>query len=245
MSTNEPGRILQSLLDGFEDKYVISLASRSDRRQRVQRSFATLGIDFEASGIRWFDGLVFDADAGFPGIGVRGCFNSHYTLMRRCAQNGRPMLVMEDDIDLNAAAIARTPANIDLAGRNDWDLIYFGYLEPASRVGDTWLEGYAGNTIGAHFYAVQPDFAAAQAAFMESCLSRAPGHPDGGPMYRDAAFNFYRQRNPQWRTLVATPSLAGQFSSRSDLALKPALYDRLPVLRSVTEFSRRLLSRSA
>ncbi len=242
MNASEAGRAFRSLLDCFLDKYVISLASRSDRRRRVQRNFAELGINFETSGIRWFDGLVFDSAAGFPGKGVRGCFNSHYSLMRQCAKNRRPMLIMEDDIDLDAATIAPLLGKIDLAARDDWDLIYFGYLEPASRTGNGWLEPHTGNTISAHFYAIQPTFAAAMAKFMGSCLQRKPGHPDGGPMYRDAAFNFYRQRHPQWRTLIATPSLANQFSSRSDLAIKPALYDRLPVIRSLTEFSRRLLS---
>src|SRR3546814_6212828 len=48
--------------------------------------------DVCSSDLRYFDGLVFNDAAGFPGIGVRGCFNSHRTLMRRCADNGRPML---------------------------------------------------------------------------------------------------------------------------------------------------------
>lgn len=234
------GESLRQLFDSFEDKYVISLASRPDRRKRVKDSLKLLGIDFEAAGIRWFDGLVFSEAAGFPGIGVRGCFNSHFALMRQCAANGRPMLVMEDDIDFDASTLADFRHAGTLTGRDDWDLVYLGYLDPVSPPSGNGLARYDGRTIGGHFYAVQPGFAAAMAEFMASCLTRPPGHPDGGPMYRDAAFNFYRQHNPDSDMWLATPSLAGQFSSRSDLSSKPAFYDRLPGLRRVAELGRQL-----
>lgn len=236
------GRSLQKLFDNFEDKYVVSLASRSDRRRRVVDSLRGFGIDFDASSLKWFDGLVFSDAAGFPNIGVRGCFNSHFSLMRQCAANGRPMLVMEDDIDFDASALARFDPASALEPREDWDIIYFGYLEPASPRAGKGLARSEQHTIGGHFYAVQPEFANAIATFMASCLTRQPGDPAGGPMYRDAAFNFYRKHNPDCRTWLATPSLAGQFSSRSDLASNPPFYDKVRGLRGIAELGRRMFA---
>lgn len=230
-------RALQALLAQFDDKFVISLASRLDRRARVQKEFSALGIDMGKAGVAWFDGLRFDDPAGFPNIGVRGCFSSHLALLRRCAQNGRPMLIMEDDVHFNhGAGAAWTDA---VAAGDDWDLFYYGYTSPPSLPGTATVQTYDGPTIGGHFYAVTPGFAEAMAAFMEGCETRMPGHPLGGPMYRDGAFNHYRKMVGTVRTLVSVPSLAGQFSSRSDLARTHRLYDRLPVLQPLTNLARR------
>jgi len=225
----------------FEDKYVIGLLSRPDRRRRIERDLDHLGLTVDDLGIRYFDGLVFDDAAGFPGIGVRGCFNSHRTLMRRCADNGRPMLVMEDDVDFHADAFADLQDPRGMLDRQPWDIIYFGYLKPGPLASANALEPYAGGTIGGHFYAVQPGFAGAIADYMDACLDRPPNDPVGGPMYRDAAFTLFRERNPQFTTLLSAPPLAGQFSSRSDLALRPRFYDKLPIVRDAVGLARGLL----
>lgn len=227
------------LFGQFEDKYIIGLKSRPDRRRRIEKDLANVGLTIDDLGIRYFDGLVFDEAAGFPGIGVRGCFNSHRTLMRRCADNGRPMIVMEDDVDFDIGAFAEW--NLDtLHQAENWGIIYFGYLEPEPLTSSEGLVAYDGGTIGGHFYAVKPEFADAVATYMEGCLLRAPGDPDGGPMYRDAAFTMFRRRAPEYTTLLSAPPLAAQFSSRSDLALRPKLYDRLPLVREAVGFLRAL-----
>lgn len=231
-------RALRSLLAQFDDKYVISLASRQDRRARVAAEFTTLGIDMAEAGVSWFDGLRFDDAAGFPNIGVRGCFNSHLALLRRCAENGRKMLIMEDDVHFNHGAGETWDAA--LTASDDWDIFYFGYTSPATLGGGAKVRTYDGPTIGGHFYGISPSFAADMVAFMDACMTRAPGDPLGGPMYRDGAFNHYREMVGTVRTLVPVPSLAGQFSSRSDLARSHRLYDRLPVLEPVMNLARRL-----
>lgn len=236
----EGGRRLRHLLDRFDDKYVISLAARQDRRRRVVSQFDNLGIDLAEAGIEWFDALSFSEAAGFPNPGVRGCFNSHLTLLKRCVANGRPMIIMEDDIHIDPVACAGWDG--DVAQLQDWDLCYFGYLTPAGLDTPGPFAGFTGSTIGGHFYAIKPDFAREMVDFMEACMTRDPGDPSGGPMYRDGAFNHYRALHGGARTVLAVPSLAGQFASRSDLASEPKLYDRLAIARPISEFLRKLRS---
>ena len=53
--------------------------------------------------------------------------------------------------------------------------------------------------------------------FMEELQQRPPGHPDGGPMHIDGAYSTFRVQNPDVVTLIASPNLGWQRSSRSDV----------------------------
>lgn len=233
-------RALTALCAQFPDKHVISLASRQDRRLKVRNEFATLGLDMEQAGITWFDGLRFADAAGFPNVGVRGCFNSHLTLLKRCVANNRPMLIMEDDIQFNR--LAGDTWDIVVAAPDDWDIFYFGYTSPKDIISETPILAYDGETIGGFFYGIKPAFAGLMVEFMEACLTRPTGHPQGGPMYRDGAFNHFRKANGCVRTKLAVPALAKQFASRSDLVGNPRFYDRLPGLQPFTDLARRVKS---
>lgn len=236
---------LQAIFQAFDHKVIISLAAREDRRNRVSRNLSSLGIAMADYGVEWIDGSTFDDAAGFPGKGVRGCFESHLRALRCCAAADRPMLIMEDDMDLNVRSLSQfDPTAITMAIQSDWDIIYFGHLTPGGSGAGANFQSYTGDTIGGHFYAVSPSFARHMAAFMETCKDRKPGDPAGGPMYRDAAFNFQRASCSKIQTLIAIPPLAGQFSSRSDLALRPRFYDRIPYLRGAAELARRWKARS-
>ena len=241
-SRQHVARALTALCDQFVDKHVISLASRQDRRNEVRNEFTALGLDMDAMGIRWFDGLRFEEAAGFPNPGVRGCFNSHLTLLKRCAANDRPMLIMEDDVQFNWNA-GNTWDSV-VASPDDWDIFYFGYTSPKTVTADGPIIAYDGETIGGFFYGIKPHFAAQMVEFMEACLTRPAGHPLGGPMYRDGAFNHYRSVMATIRTKLAKPALAKQFASRSDLVGNLPFYDRLPGLQPFTDLARRVRSRA-
>lgn len=229
---------LHFIFDHFEDKYIISLENRKDRRDRVNRNFASLGFDTTEIGINWFKAFQFEDSLGFPNVGVRGCFMSHLALLEKCVYNNRPMLIMEDDIELTRQELVKWDSSII---HSDWDIIYFGYLHPENLFKNDLFVEYGGQTIGGHFYAIKPQFAAAMVEFMSSCLKRVPGDPKGGPMFRDGAFNHYRGLHPEVRTFLANPSLASQFSSRSDLKTKLAFYDRVPIIRNIMNIGRNLL----
>ena len=77
---------------------------------------------------------------------------------------------------------------------------------------------------------------------LQACLTRPPGHPEGGPMHFDGALTLLRQAQPGLVTWRASRSLAGQRSSRSDI-IGPSWLDRLPlagVMRAAKNSLRRL-----
>ena len=57
-------------------------------------------------------------------------------------------------------------------------------------------------------------------------------------MHVDGAYSMFRMRRPDVRTLMASPSLGGQRSSRSDIATNQ-WYDRTPILRGLARIARR------
>jgi len=223
---------LVALFAGFGSRRLISMKARANRRQRIDASLARYGLSLEKLGVEVFDGLAFDDANGFPSKGVRGCFTSHMTLMQECAASGKSMLVMEDDIDFDFDRIAAFRKAVPDLHAADWGLVYLGYLEPETS-GSAHLERYGGGTIGGHFYGVTPAFARAVGDYMQSCTTRPPGDPEGGPMYRDGAFSMFRQRHPELATMLAIPSLGGQFSSRSDLT--PKNYQRWPLVGPILD----------
>lgn len=218
----------------FDHCYMISMATRTDRRQQIAKQLARYDLDFETLGIKIFDACRFDDADGFPSIGVRGCFNSHMTLMRRCADSGKPMLVLEDDICFDFARIAEFA---DRPAAQNWDVLYLGYLY-GPKDGQPKIDRAPDLTTGGHCYAVRPEFARAIADFMETARDRPAGHPDGGKMYRDGAFNFFRGRHPEWLVMASSVPLAVQNSSRSDLT--PSWRDRLFGVRHIVAALRRI-----
>jgi len=228
----EARNALVELFAGFGSRRLISMKTRVERRQRIDASLARYGLSLERLGVEVFDGLSFDDANGFPSKGVRGCFTSHMTLMQECAASGQSMLVLEDDVDFEFDRIIAFSKGVHDLQNADWDLVYLGYIEPSTR-GPARLEHYDGGTIGGHFYGVTSAFARAVGDYMQSCTTRPPGDPIGGPMYRDGAFTMFRQRHPELTTKLAIPSLGSQFSSRSDLT--PKYYQRWPMVGPILD----------
>jgi hypothetical protein len=196
-----------------------------------------MALSFDELGISVFDALEYDEPAGFPNSGVRGCFNSHKALLERCAGLGQSGLILEDDVRFDVQALAGAGRLLMNLSDMKWDMVYFGRLAPRGSARELRYE--MGDTMGGHFYGIKPGLAGEIAKFMRDCEKRVPGHPSGGPMYRDAVFNFFRARRPNIRTLVLDPPLASQFSSRTDLGAG-RLWDKVPALRPAVDRSRAL-----
>jgi len=107
--------------------HVISLADAQQRRERAQRELDRHSLDFRffdaldgETGAELFDRCDEDAfvlhTGRLPSRGEIGCFASHKALWQRCAAQGEPLLVMEDDFTLSDEFAAAVEAAGELVG---------------------------------------------------------------------------------------------------------------------------------
>lgn len=230
----------KNVFELFEYKVLISLPIRTDRRRRIKKKFAELGLFFDDLRIEIFDGYRFDDANGFPNKGVRGCFTSHREVLREASKRNCKALIMEDDLEIINPPEILIDEIISFIDQGSWDVLYLGYLSPnyLDR-GVSIISNTIEPTIGGHFYAVTPQFAKKIVEFMDDCENRVPGHPDGGPMYRDAAFNLFFDKNSGFNRVVIVPPLGIQFSSRTDLG-KSKIFDRIPGISLIASFFREI-----
>ncbi len=235
----DAGRVLSAILRQFSSVRIISLKHRQDRRQRIASQLSDLGIDMAGYGITFFDALKYNDAGGFPTNGVRGCFNSHLKLIRECADSGKPALIMEDDAFFQIKALNRVNGIGTLVEERAWDFIYFGGHVDATQlpVIASPLTPFRGEIIGSHCVGYTPEAAARFADYLEQCLTRETGHPDGGRTHFDAANNDYRRKNEDVITLLGTPNLSTQFASRTDLGMQK-WFDRAAILQPFIERAR-------
>jgi hypothetical protein len=214
-------------LHGFDRICIINLPERSDRRRQVTRELRRQGVAVDGHRVRFVEAIRPDAAAGFPSIGARGCFLSHLKTLRQARAEGvQRLLVLEDDVMFNAAL--RDAGRLGAALREDgWHLAYPGHVQPALPGPLRW-EPSAAPLVCAHCYAVNGPALGVVIAWLEACLARPAGHPDGGAMHVDGALTMLRRARPDLKTLLASRSVAGQRSSRSDI-IGPSWIDRLPI----------------
>jgi glycosyl transferase, family 25 len=204
-----------TLIDHFSATRVINLTSRHDRRQETLDEFTRHGLRF-ARQVEFFQASRPATTEGFPTLGCRGCFQSHLRLLRWFADSELDsLLVLEDDIRFFDV---RSPV-LDTLRETPWDIAYFGRCDMKSPKGPQRLQRLAptSGVQGLHCYAIKRDVAGRLADYLEACLQREPGHPEGGPMHVDGAFSMFRARNPDVVTLLATPFLAGFRRSSTDI----------------------------
>lgn len=174
---------------------------------------------------------------GVPTIGARGCFTAHREAMREAVDAGASsVLIIEDDIAVRSN-MDEAASMIRNAMSADWQIIYFGYLEPKDPRLFPGIHPTKESTLGGHFYGIREPYLSLMVAFMDECEARPAGHPAGGPMFRDGAFNHYRSLY-SLQAHLATPCLGGQRSSRTDLHAL-GLKDRIPIIRNIVEVARR------
>jgi glycosyl transferase family 25 len=151
---------------------------------------------------------------------------------------------MEDDLAF-APALHTAPVEMTHRLRNgDWDFAYLGHVAEIANCGSTaWRETRL-PLATTHFYAVHGRVLRALHDHLEACLLRPSGHPLGSPMHVDGAYSLFRMRHPEVITLMATPSLGGQRSSRSDI-FPNKWYDRLPGTRRLAGIARGVKNWSA
>ena len=225
------------ITDYIERIYAINLPSRHDRRRMLLKEMELVGLPLTPNKIEIFPAIRPDTAAGFPGIGVYGCFLSHLAILKQARADGLAnVLVMEDDLSIDERFIDRQALLVEQLQQTQWDFAYFGHVETLPAESSAPFQTYSGPVLLTHFYAVNARSFDRLIAFMEVLQQRPDGHPDGGPMYIDGAYSFFRDRNPDVVTLLASPSLGWQRSSRSDLT--PGWIDRTPILTQFADLVR-------
>ncbi|MEW4566762.1 glycosyltransferase family 25 protein [Tautonia sp. JC769] len=232
-----------SLADLFERIVIVSLPSRTDRRRDMGAQLKRAGIPLQPGRVEFFDAIRPESAAGFPSIGARGCFLSHQTLLSQARDDRLAnLLVIEDDLSFTPRLLADQDAAIAPLRACSWDLAYLGYriFDPppgASPPRGATFVPYAGRIDQTHFYAIDGPLISRLVAVLDQIRNRPPGHPEGGPMHVDGAFNTFRRQNPDVTTLIALPELGVQRDSRSDIAAGK-FFDRVPVLRDLANMAR-------
>ena len=228
------------IIDFFERAYVINLPSRMDRRKMIVQELKKAEMPLRPNKIEIFPAIRPDNAGGFPSIGVLGCFLSHLTILKRARDEGLAnILIMEDDLKISEQFRSSQEILVDQLSQTDWGFVYFGHVEEVSEAGSpvtlqllskSWL-------ISAHFYGVNGAIFDRLLSFLEQLKDRPGGHPDGGPMHLDGAYSTFRAQNPDIVTLIASPNLGWQRSSRSDITTAH-WFDKLPVLKQLATAAR-------
>lgn len=154
------------------DIHIINLARSLDRREFIRGQLAGLGIPhtfFDASDARcpefpkhnrYDEALALKRTGQTLAPGECGCFASHHRLWQMCAESGRPLVVMEDDVVVSpslAEAIEDAAKHIHarrfirLCGL--WDCRHDTVM-PLS--GERRLVRYRKGPVGTQCYAISP-----------------------------------------------------------------------------------------
>ena len=223
-------------IEFFDRIYIINLPSRTDRLREMMAELEKVDIPFTTGKVEVFPAIRPDSAGPFQSIGTRGAFLSHLSVLKKAQeQKLSRVLVLEDDLEFRFDFQKYESVLLDELNQQNWDLVHFGYCSKDSQLTFDLpiLEPFAGAITGAQFYAVNGQTLDELIAFLETLLTRPVGHPDGGPMPIDGAFNVYRWQHSHRTRLLAVPSFGGQRSSSSDIT--PKWFDNLPVVSSLAK----------
>ena len=232
-------------IDFFDRIFVISLESRLDRRKGAARELERIGMPFNSAKVELFLATPPPSAGSFPGIGARGCFESHLAVLKKAQMRGlSSVLVIEDDVAFSEKFLRDEDRLVDQLSQTDWDLVHFGYSP--EQVGDQDADSVARiypffrEIISTVCYCVSGRVLNRLISYLESLSSRPPGHFEGGPMPIDGAYNVFRWRYPDIVRRISIPTVAHQRSSRSDVYPDLAWFDRTPIIRDIATGARSL-----
>lgn len=221
----------------FERAYVVNLPDRKDRRRVMVRELEKAGMLLTPNKVEIFP-AIRPQDAGdFPSVGARGCFLSHLAILKRAKQDRLAnVLIMEDDLTISERFRTEQALLVEQLRRTDWGFVYFGHVEETTEAYPVTLQPFSEPMKTTHFYGVNNRIFDRLLWFLEELQQRPGGHPEGGPMHLDGAYSQFRARNPGVVTLIASPNLGWQRSSRSDIT--NAWFDRVPVFKELAGVAR-------
>jgi hypothetical protein len=228
---------MTKITDYFQRVYAVNLPERKDRRQLIVKELEEAGMPLTPHKVEIFPAIRPKEAGGFPSIGARGCVSSHVAILKQAKQEGlNNILIVEDDLEISEKFRTDEAVILEQLRQQDWDFVYFGHVEKVEQKSPVALVPFSEEMRTTHFYAVNGRIFDRLLRFMEELQQRPPGHPDGGPMQIDGAYSTFRTQNPDVITLIASPNLGWQRSSRSDIT--PKLWDTVPGLRQLAGAAR-------
>src|SRR5580692_4056086 len=120
---------MSALREFFPLIRVINLPERKDRYRAIERQLKLLGIPFAPGQVEVYAAERPTSTAGFPGIGVHGCFLSHLGVLKDARKRGiESVLVIEDDLEVLPQNVDRLNTVIEEARSKTWGIIYLGHI---------------------------------------------------------------------------------------------------------------------
>lgn len=222
------------LFAAFDRIRIVNLAQRTDRRVEMERELRAAGILGDPR-VAFFPAISCERQGLFLRAGSHGAFLSHLALLRDAAAAGESILILQDDCDFLRPALDqyRLPP--------EWDVFYGGYVasDPQNLP--------ESDIIGAHFMGFSSRAASVAANYLTRYLApdfpadpKAAAQPGFDPAIRppiDGAFVWMRRAHPELVTVFAM--LGTQRRSRTDIGHQ-RLFDRIPIVRDLAGWARRL-----
>jgi GR25 family glycosyltransferase involved in LPS biosynthesis len=243
---------MDKLTDYFNRIYVVNLPERKDRLQDTKVVLSRINLSLDSQDFEVFPAIKPQDSAGFPSVGVRGCFLSHLTILKKALEEGLPnLLILEDDIEFAYSFPKLWPSIAAQFRSQPWDLAYLGYYSSVQKsIYTSWntktveMRDFSGPVGLTHAYAVNASILPLLVRHLERLQHGTPGDRKNGPMNYDGAINILRQQNPAIKTLIAMPQVAWQRSSTSDITSNqwqtlPAMEAVLKPVREVKNYLRR------
>lgn len=201
----------------FASIRILSLPNRLDRRKALQKELGRLDIEIKEPRVSFLRAVRPPTPNGFDCIGTRGCFLSHLAALREARDtNVSTLLILEDDVAFSFTERKAMKVTLRLLFAQHWDVFYGGSAIEQRAVSLTKLSPGQPAQL-AHFIAFSDRAIRLLVPYLEALLTRAPGSPLGGPMHVDGAYSHFRHDNPGILSFAATPPIAHQRASRTDI----------------------------
>ena len=235
--------IKSNFIDYFDKVYIINLPHRADRREEIEVQLKKVGLALNHTKVTLFNAIKPDEAGEFPSIGAKGCFLSHLGVLKDAQlKQFEQILIFEDDLDLSKNFIEYSVKVLPSLIKNDWDIFYGDYrlFEPiVSDNNPTKSISAEFRLDTTNFLGIKNRVISPLVDYFEQMLARPSGHPLGGPMHVDGAYNWFRKDFPAYATIIATPKLGFQRSSDSDIA-DLSWKNRLPFIKIIKKFIKKI-----
>jgi glycosyl transferase family 25 len=226
------------ILDYFDRLAIIHLPAREDRFRALSRELSRVGIDINGPKVSIPDPPMPETSNGFVSRGVYGSFLSHLEIIETAYRDGLDTVwVLEDDAIFSRNFNSQQIRIAQYLQANTWDQLFIGHSGwkrlPNSPTG---LLRFSGPFIWAHCYAVHRRIMRRLIEYLRENIDRESGHPEGGKMYIDACYFFFRRFDPAVISVVSSPCLSVQKGSPSSLG--SGRYDKYPAMVPIVNLGR-------